>query len=145
MARKNYGSKWTAEFLVASELTRHGYSVAFTQDNYTPDYDQLVGTPSGQAFMIDVKGQATKSAWLVKDKKARTGLFYILAFVPPGGAGREPDRLFILTQEEVRALNLNYRAEHPNQKDHGISGFNWRDALPHEGKWEKLPAPGNAD
>ena len=31
MARKDHGSKWTAEFLVASELSRRGYTVAFTQ------------------------------------------------------------------------------------------------------------------
>lgn len=142
MARKNHGSKWTAEFLVAAELSRRGYTVAFTQGSYTPGYDLVVVAPTGEAFTIDVKGMAARGAWLLKDKAPRTGLFYVLALVPPGGIGRKPDQFFILTQEEARACNKRYREEHPNQKDHGISGFNWRDAVPHENAWHKLPGGG---
>ena len=140
MARRNHGSQWTAQFLVASELCRRGYTVAFTQGNHTPIYDLLVGTRSGTSFAIDVKGMASKGAWLVSDKRPQPNLFYILAMVPPGGAGRPPDQIFIMTQEEVRAANRRYVEEHPNQRDHGISGFNWRDAVPHKDAWDKLPS-----
>jgi hypothetical protein len=140
MARRNHGSKWTAEFLVASELSRRGYTVAFTQGSHTPDYDLLVGTTTGVTFAVDVKGMASRGAWLVKNKVPRPGLFYILAMVPPGGAGRRPDEIFILTQEEVRLINKRYRDEHPNQSDHGIEGFNYRDVLPHRDAWSKLPS-----
>jgi len=139
ITRKDHGSKWTAQFLVASELSRRGYTVAFTQGSHTANYDLLVGTPTGKTFTVDVKGQATPGAWLVKDKVIQPNLFYILALVPPGGTGRKPDQLFILTQEETRGLNQKYRDEHRNQRNHGMSGFNWRDALPHKDAWHKLP------
>lgn len=139
MARKDYGSKWTAEFLVASELSRRGYTVAFTQGSHTPNYDLLVGTTEGKTFTVDVKGQATPSDWLIRNKKPQPNLFYILALVPPGGDGRKSDQLFILTQEETRALNQKYREDHPNQREHGMSGFSWRYALPYKDAWYKLP------
>ena len=139
--RSDHGTKWTAEFVVAAELSRRGYTVAFTQGSHVPVYDLLAGTSTGEAFAVDVKGQAFKSAWLVRDKRARTNLFYILAFVPLGGEGREPDQLFILTQDEVRDLNVRYRVNHPNQSatSKEMGGFNFSDALPHKDAWHKLP------
>ena len=142
MSRKDHGTKWTAEFLVASELSRRGYTVAFTQGSHTANYDLMVGTRKGETFTVDVKGQATQGQWLVKNKTTQPNLFYILCLVPPGGEGRNPDKIFILTQDEVRILNQKYRDEHPNQKDHGISGFSWRDGLKHENMWKKLPESG---
>jgi HJR/Mrr/RecB family endonuclease len=67
MPRTDHGTKWTAEFVVAAELSRRGYKVAFTQGSHTPVYDLLAATTKGEAFAVDVKGQASKGAWLVKD------------------------------------------------------------------------------
>lgn len=139
--RRNHGSKWTAEFLVAAELSRRGYTVAFTQGSHTPDYDLLAGTPGGQSFKIDVKGMAAPGVWLVSDKAPQADLFYILVLAPPGGQPRGADRYFILTQAEARALTAAYRAARPNQQA-GWSGFNWADALPYEGAWGKLSGEG---
>ncbi|WP_160120028.1 hypothetical protein [Rhodovarius lipocyclicus] len=141
LPRKNHGSKWTAEFLVAAELSRRGYTVAFTQGSHTPDYDLLAGTPGGEAFKIDVKGMAAPGVWLVKDKAPQKDLFYVLALVPPGGNGRKPDQFFVLSQEEAVALTKAYREARPNQAANW-SGFNWSDAMPHKDAWDKLPGGG---
>lgn len=139
MARKNHGSKWTAEFAVAAELSRRGYTVAFTQGSHTPGYDLIAAAPNGEAFAVDVKGMASRGTWLVKNKESQATLFYVLALVPPAKVGGKPDQFFILTQEEVRACIWAYCDRHPHQKDHGMSGFDWIDAVPHENAWGKLP------
>lgn len=136
--RRNFGSKWTAEFLVAAELSRRGYTVAFTQGSHTPDYDLLAGAPSGQSFKIDVKGMAAPGAWLISDKKPQADLFYILVLVPPGGRGRGIDRFFILTQADAKLLTSRYRASRRTASSNW-SGFNWSDALPYEDGWASLP------
>ncbi len=139
--RRNHGSKWTAEFLVAAELSRRGYTVAFTQGSHTPDYDLLASVPSGRSFKIDVKGMAAPGVWLVADKAPQADLFYVLVLAPPGVQPRGPDRFFILTQAEALALTAAYRAARPHQQA-GWSGFNWSDALPYENAWAKLPGGG---
>lgn len=136
--RRNHGSKWTAEFLVAAELSRRGYTVAFTQGSHTPDYDLLAGAPSGKSFKIDVKGMAAPGVWLVTDKAPQADLFYVLVLAPPGGTGRGADRFFIMSQAEALALTSAYRAARPNLQA-PWSGFSWSDSLPYEGAWAKLP------
>ena len=50
-------AQWTAQFLVASELSRRGYTVSFTMGSNTPLADLMVASPQGEHFWIDVKGQ----------------------------------------------------------------------------------------
>jgi len=47
---------WAAQFLVAAELERHGYDVAFTMGSSTPVADLMAGhAATGEQFWVDVK------------------------------------------------------------------------------------------
>jgi hypothetical protein len=138
---KGSRTQWTAQFLVAGELARRDYTVAFTMGNHTPVADLIVGhLPSGVQFFV--KGLASPGSWLVEleGKPTTEGLYYILVLV---GADREKDRFFVLSQAEARHL----RDEHKRQRGgrgslnpKGFMGFNFSDAFPYEkGCWERLP------
>ena|ERR1700722_17183786 len=118
-AAKGRQTQWTAQFLVAAELVRRGYTVSFTMGNCTPVADLMVGTPKGKQFWVDVKGLASKSDWLVKPKAPHDNLFYILAFLSPlaePGSMRQPDQFYVLTQIEANQLERDFRGAHPNMK-----------------------------
>lgn len=69
MSRKNTQSQWTAQFAVASELCRRGYTVSFTMGHNTPVADLLCATAVGEQFMVDVKGTLNakdRQDWLMK-------------------------------------------------------------------------------
>ena len=109
LATVNY-TQWTAQFLVAAELARRDYTVAFTLGN-TPSVDLVVTHfPSGAQFLVDVKGSASKNTWLVEREGKPTveGLYYILVYV---AEKRENDRFFILTQTEARHLRDEHKRE----------------------------------
>src|SRR5689334_12260291 len=90
--------QWAAQFLVAAELERAGYDVAFTMGNSTPVADLMVGNPvNGDQFWVDVKGLQSRTAWWGKPKPKRPNLYYALVIV---GADRNNDMFFILTQTE---------------------------------------------
>jgi hypothetical protein len=71
---KRMRTQWAAQFLVASELVRRGYTVSFTMGNHTPDADLMVGVPRGEQFWIDVKGLAAKNSWAVRPKPKHKNL-----------------------------------------------------------------------
>ena len=135
-------AQWAAQFLIASELSRRGYLVSFTMGNNTPDADLLVvPRRTDSPFMVDVKGQWSKSTWLVTPKQPRLRLFYILVFLPPtptGSGRREDDQIFILNQDEANKLVKCHADHHPNDKGK-MPGFGWRDALGFKDKWATLP------
>ena len=129
-------TQWTAQFLVAAELSRQGYEVSFTMGSNTPVADLMVGSPTtGELFWVDVKGQKGKSGWIVRSKNPRRGLFYILTFC---GTDRRKDRFFILSQRQAERLSKQHRIDHPKAKGLG-GGFNFNAALKHEDKWDVLP------
>lgn len=134
-SRKQQRTQWTAQFLVASELARNGYTVSFTMGNHTPVADLMVGCANGTQFWVDVKGLSSSNAWVVKPKERRHGLYYVLTRV---GDKRADDRFFILTQEEANRTIQHYQEKHQSAK-HEVSGFNFNDAMPFEGAWRKLP------
>jgi hypothetical protein len=135
-------TQWTAQFLVAAELARRDYVVAFTMGNHTPVADLMVGhLPTGAQFLVNVKGLAAPGSWLVEleGKPTVEGLYYILVLV---GAERNKDRFFILSQAEVRYL----RDEHKKRRGgkgslnpRGFMGFNFGDPASFEGRWDRLP------
>jgi hypothetical protein len=134
--QRRRSAQWPAQFLVAAELARQGYNVAFTMGNATPVADLMVGHPlTGDQFWVDVKGQWTKSSWWGNAKKPRRNLFYILVLV---GKDRSADRFFVLTQSEFNGLIANYKKTHPKQRP--VGGFNWKDPQGHEAAWIKLPS-----
>lgn len=134
-------SQWAAQFLVASELVRRGYTVSFTMGNHTPDADLMVRSPNDELFLVDVKGQRQKGPWLVRPKNQVKALFYILVYLAPlpkGNDPRKPDEFFVLTQQEASELAKAHLATHPHDK--GIfPGFGWKAAEPSRDKWHKLP------
>ena len=128
-------SQWAAQFLVAAELERNGYEVAFTMGNATPVADLMVGHPkTGDQFWIDVKGLRAKNAWWGTAKPERPNLYYVLVFVGPD---RAADRFFVLTQNEFNELIKQYGVDHPKQTP--VGGFNWTDPFRFESQWAKLP------
>jgi len=92
---KGINTQWAAQFLVAAELTRRGYTVSFTMGNNTPFADLMVGAPTGKQFWVDVKGLAQKSPWLLRPKSHHPELYYVLVYLTPLANQpnvRQPDR-----------------------------------------------------
>ena len=69
-AEKNFQTQWLAQFLVAAELTRRGYTVTFSLGN-CPVIDLMVRVPGTNAsFVVDVKGTSNKySGWWMSRKE----------------------------------------------------------------------------
>ncbi len=134
-------TQWAAQFLVAAELARRGYTVAFTMGNNTPVADLMVGAANGKQFWVDVKGQISKSPWLVTKKAAREDLYYILVYLSPEAQGkytRQPDIFFVLRQSEANGLVDKYAKEHPGDSGK-VPGFRFKDPGRFEDAWSKLP------
>ena len=138
--QRRRSAQWAGQFLVAAELERNGYDVAFTMGNTTPIADLMVGhSATGEQFWVDVKAQWEENAWWGKAKSLRLKLFYVLVKV---GKIYGDDRFFILNQLEFNTLDEDYRLAHPTQKP--VGGFDWNYPIPYEGHWEKLPSWGHS-
>jgi hypothetical protein len=93
---KRYSVQWAAQFFVAAELTRKGYTISFTLGN-APETDLHVSNiDSSIQFRVDVKGHSTKNFWEIKYKKPKEDLFYILVDV-----FMNPPIYYILHSEEM--------------------------------------------
>ena len=83
-------------------------------------------------FLIDVKGQLSKSYWLIARKDTRENLFYVLALVPTG----KPNQFFIMTQDAVNAGiaaefgRLSQERQQLGERKNML-GLRWRDAVDH--------------
>jgi len=93
--------------------------------NSTPLADLMVVSPSGRMLLVDVKGVATKTCWLVSRKVTRDGLFYVFAFVPNG----TQNQFFIMTHAGVN------EAIH----DGPMPDVRWNDLKSNENAWHLLP------
>jgi hypothetical protein len=123
-------SQWGAQFLVAAELTRRGYVVAFTMGDTSPLADLLVAGPDdGARFLVDVIGTSSNRSWFVKKRPERRELFYVLVRM---GASRREDRFFIMKQSDVNKLIKPYGKI--------AEGFAWTAPHSYEDKWDVLPA-----
>jgi hypothetical protein len=100
----------------------------------TPEADLMVVTPlRKEKFLIDVKGQSTKSFWRIRPKKRRNNLFTFLHTCQ-----LESRRFFVLPQRDLSKLMTKY--EHSGVKfDPRFSGVNWGQPIQYEDKWELLP------
>jgi hypothetical protein len=140
-AEKRTLTQWAGQFLVASELVRRGYLVSFTMGNSTPDADLVVGKRGQQPFWIDVKGQASRGAWLIKPKPPSSSLYYVLVYLSPlavGDGTRKPDEFFVLSQSDAAELAAQYLASHPKDKNK-VPGFGFNDPHRFRNAWDKLP------
>lgn len=141
---KKQRTQWTAQFLAASELVRHGYVVSFTMGNNTPVADLMVAQQDGSSpFWVDVKGVASNSAWFVKRRDTLKNLHYILVRV---GETRAEDIFFILTHEQINGL-ISTQDEIGRQKGHRDvgGGFLWSAPSSFKDFWGTLPGWSSLD
>jgi len=133
---RRHMTQWAAQFAVASELCKRGYEVAFTQGNATPLADLMCVSPETKTmFLIDVKGLFRPSQWMVKDKPAREGLFYILALVPQGAA----NQFWVVPQADINKMLAAYRASGIKYLPTHPSSFNWTTPAAFKDRWDILP------
>jgi hypothetical protein len=135
--KRKRSAQWAAQYLVASELERNGYEVAFMTGN-TPILDLIaVHSETGDHLSIDVKGQWQESAWIgCRPKPERLRLFYVLTVV---GKNRN-NRFFVLTQSEFNGLVEAYKNRRAGASDPHIGqSFDFKDAVAFEDQWDKLP------
>jgi hypothetical protein len=132
--RRRSRTQWTAQFLVAAELARQGYTVSFTMGNNTPTADLMVGTEDGKQFWVDVKGLYSNNAWLISRKEDHINLFYVLVRV---GEAREKDRFFVLNQSDMNKLLV--KSEAARKPTDTTSGFGFRYPKDFEGNWKAFP------
>jgi hypothetical protein len=118
-------SQWAAQFAVASELCKRQYQVSLTLGNH-PIIDLMVVSPMGEQFLVDVKGLWQRAPWLVKRKVCTPGLYYVLAYVPPG----KPNQFFIMNQATANGLIR----DHPTAAD-----IQWTAAEQYLDRWDILP------
>src|SRR6266852_9833973 len=140
-AIKRNRTQWATQFLVAAELTRRGYTVAFTTGNYTPDADLMARSHAGKQFLVDVKGLSTKNPWLVRPKPSCVELYYVFVSLAPlaeTSGVRKPDEFFVLTQTEVNDLIHAYQKAYPNDKGKA-PGFKFAALQDSKDAWNKLP------
>lgn len=138
-----YKTQWASQFYVAAELTRRGYLVSFPLGN-APVIDLLAVSPTGKHFMVDVKGQATKSFWLIRERELKDDLFYILVYLPKGG---ESPQYYIFSCGELMREREAYRNYIEKRYSDGkgkryredFGGINWSTALKYKDRWDILP------
>jgi hypothetical protein len=134
MSRQGHHTQWAAQFAVASELCKRGYEVAFTAGNH-PMIDLMVVSPGGKPFVVDVKGLYRKNPWPIGRKQLRDDLFYVLVYLPKD----EPNQFFVVSHAQVEALIRAQLKRLGRDDKYPVTGFNWKEALPHEDAWHILP------
>jgi len=144
-SRRNQ-TQWAAQFFAAAELTRRGCQVAITLGNAVFT-DLMAESPSGHHFDVDVKGQSTRSFWLIKQSKPEVYRYFILVYVPRDS--KEAPQYFILPSTEMDKLIVQERDEARNRpenqgkiwdpNDNRFSGIQWTKAFEYKDRWEMLP------
>jgi hypothetical protein len=104
-------------------------------------------TPGNQHFSIDVKGQSTKSYWIIKPpENERDDQYFILVYVPRDLT--ESPQYFILNSEDItEELKPNQERARQAEKESGkllshnfgTGGIAWDQPLEYKDKWGKLP------
>jgi hypothetical protein len=145
-------SQWAAQFAVAAELVRRGYSLALYLGN-EPVHDALVrGRSSGTQFAIQIKGTVQRPP---KGSNARgpdvlvgklaagqpTDLFAIV-YTPAVTYGVTPQpgmpfRFFVATRQELDAV----KSPGKPQQNFTSDWVKYPDIYAFENCWNKLPFP----
>jgi hypothetical protein len=144
--QRKYQTQWIAQFFAAAELTRRGYLVSITLGN-AKFTDLMVETPGNQHFSIDVKGQSTKSYWIIKPpENDRDDQYFILVYAPRDLT--ESPQYFILNSDDIieelkqnqgRARQAEIDRGNPLSHNFGTGGMAWDQPLKYEDQWGKLP------
>ena len=74
---KSPNTNLAAEFYVASQLFRIGYTVTITLGN-TKEIDLIVAHPDGRTVTLDVKGLKNKTNWPLNPKLVSRKHFFVL-------------------------------------------------------------------
>lgn len=137
MQRSRYRTQWATQFFAAAELTRRGYLVSLTFGN-AQVADLLVQSPNGNHFTVDVKGQSSKSFWLIQQRPLLPDHYFILIYLPKN---EESPKYFVLSSNELMKKREEYK-QHMLPKGRyrdDLGGINWTIALQYENQWENLP------
>lgn len=135
-----YRTQWAAQFFAAAELTRRNYRVSLTLGN-APDIDLMVVSPKGAHFSVDVKGQASKNFWLIREREPKDTHYYILVYVPCEPAKLTPPEFFIMASGDVKThiSQLREKAVAGGRRWAASgAGINWGTAA-HYKEWRVLP------
>ena len=144
-------AQWAAQFAVAAELVRRGYSVALYLGN-EPVHDALVrGRKSVNQFAIQIKGseQAPPQKPTARGPDVLVGKLaagaptdlYAIVYAPPltFGPPRKgtPFRFFIATRQELQPI------KNPGKPQQNFSSdwVKYPDIHQFEDCWNKLPPP----
>jgi hypothetical protein len=96
-AEKLYRTQQLTQHLVAAALIRNGYEVTFTSGN-SPLADLMVCKRDGShPFLVDVKDQSGRNAWMIKRRPTNLNLFYICVVY---GKTCSDDIFFVLSHEQ---------------------------------------------
>jgi hypothetical protein len=92
----------------------------------------------GSLFTVDVKGQSTKSFWLIQPRSPNSDHYFILIFLPKD---EFPPKYFVLISDELMRRREEYKQSvlsRGNYRD-DLGGINWSTAFEYEDKWDSLP------
>lgn len=134
---KRYKTQWASQFFAAAELTRRDHLVSLTFGN-APVADLLIQSPNGNQFTVDVKGQSTKSFWLLQRRTENPNHYYILVYLPKNFS---VPQYFIVSSNELMKHREEYR-QHVLPKGRyrdDLGGVNWTTPFIYEDKWDNLP------
>jgi hypothetical protein len=134
-AGRVHQTQWAAQFAVASELCKRGYEVSFTMGNTTPLADLMVISPSGDMFLVDVKGLYRINPWIIKRKPVKANLFYVLAFVPAEG----PNQFFVMSQQQATSLIQAELTRLKRPDSYPVTAIVWKRVVVHKDAWHILP------
>jgi hypothetical protein len=93
-----------AEFFVASQLYRSGYTVTLTLGN-TKQVDLIVAHPDGRTITIDTKGLKNTTNWIIAPRLIRDTHFFILvSYLNHFQSLTHHPEVFIIPSTEIRAV-----------------------------------------
>lgn len=135
-------TSWAGVFATGAELSRRRYAVAVTIGN-TPSMDLLCVSPEGRPFKVEVKSAATPNyvpiqKWILEGD-LQHDLVFVIVYVHPDTT--IPFQFFLLTHQEVKDAWDAMPKTKPSGEPYkpGWEGLKWKDVMPHEGRWDKLP------
>jgi hypothetical protein len=144
---RRYQTQWACQFLAAAELTRRGYlvSLPFGNARFT---DLMVETPNDRHFSVDVKGQSTKSWWIIKPPEPDNDGYFILVYVPQDL--KQAPSYYILSSKDMsaeleksqeKARQLEEKRGKPFSKKFapGKGGMDWNQLDKYKDRWDILP------
>ena len=139
-----YHTQWAGAFAIAAELSRRGYTAAFTLGNAPPPaFDLICVAPSGRPFKVEAKSTAAptfiRTGRKIFELPLQNNLFLIVALLP---YNRDPGfSFFIFTHDELRHIwqETSRKKRSGEAYVEGHEGLTWRAVEAQKDRWDKLP------